>query len=105
MIFTVNMNKENLETGLTKLLKTFFTKKYGRDFSDLTVVLDEYEEDADDVDEEGNWVSAESYYFTVYSNNFDGLSLSDIYSLARELFGNIIGNKNWIDIKFERYPL
>jgi hypothetical protein len=35
------MNKENLEQGLTKLLKTFFTKKYDRDFSDLTVVLDE----------------------------------------------------------------
>ena len=26
------MNKENLEQGLTKLLKTFFTKKYDRDF-------------------------------------------------------------------------
>jgi len=38
------MNKENLEQGLTKLLKTFFTKKYDRDFSDLTVVLDEYED-------------------------------------------------------------
>jgi hypothetical protein len=50
------MNKENLEQGLTKLLKTFFTKKYGRDFSDLTVVLDEYEEDADDTDDDGNWV-------------------------------------------------
>ena len=34
------MNKENLEQGLTKLLKTFYTKKYERDFSDLTVVLD-----------------------------------------------------------------
>ena len=59
------MNKENLEQGLTKLLKTFYTKKYNRDFSDLTVVLDEYEEDADDMDDEGNWVSAESYYFKV----------------------------------------
>jgi len=49
------MNKKNLEQGLTKLLKTFFTKKYDRDFSDLTVVLDEYEEDADDVDDGGNW--------------------------------------------------
>ena len=57
------MNKENLEQGLTKLLKTFYTKKYNRDFSDLTVVLDEYEEDADDMDDEGNWVSAETELF------------------------------------------
>jgi hypothetical protein len=98
------MNKENLEQGLTKLLKTFFTKKYYRDFSDLTVVLDEYEEDADDVDDEGNWSSAESYYFTVYSNDFDGLPIQKLYELARELFGNIIGSKNWIDIEFKKYP-
>lgn len=99
------MDKENLEQGLTKLLRIFFSKKFGRDFSDLTVVLEDYEEDADDIDDEGNWVSAESYYFTVYSNNFDGLSISDIYSLARELFGNIIGSQNWIDIQFLKYPL
>ena len=98
------MNKENLEQGLTKLLKTFYTKKYDRDFSDLTVVLDEYEEDADDTDDEGNWVSAESYYFTVYSDNFNGLSPQELYYLARELFGNIIGSKNWIDIEFKKYP-
>jgi hypothetical protein len=97
------MNKKNLEQGLTKLLKTFFTKKYDRDFSDLTVVLDEYEEDADDVDDEGNWSSAESYYFTVYSNNFDGLSIRELYLLTRELFGNIIGNRNWIEINFKTY--
>jgi hypothetical protein len=24
--------------------------------------------------------------------------------LARELFGNIIGSKNWIDIEFKKYP-
>jgi hypothetical protein len=100
------MNKENLEQGLTKLLKTFFTKKYGRDFSDLTVVLDEYEEDADDTDDDGNWVSAESYYFTVYSDNFDGSQpLIELYQLSRELFGIIIGSKNWIDIEFKNYPL
>lgn len=99
------MNKENLEQGLTKLLKTFYSKKYGRDFSDLTVVLDEYEPDSDDMDDEGNWVSAESYYFKVYSNNFDGLHPIELYRLARELFGNIIGSKNWIDIEFEKYPL
>ena len=99
------MNKENLETGLTKLIRTFFTKRFERDFSDLKVVLDEYEEDADDIDEEGNWVSAESYYFTIYSNNFNGLSISEMYSLARELFGNILGGKNWIDIQFLKYPL
>ena len=100
------MNKENLEKGLTKLLKTFFTKKYGKDFSDLTVVLDEYEEDADDTDDEGNWVSAESYYFTVYSDNFDGSQpLIELYQLSRELFGNIIGSKNWIEIEFKKYPL
>lgn len=99
------MNKENLETGLTKLIRTFFTKRFERDFSDLTVVLDEYEEDADDIDEEGNWVSAESYYFTIYSNNFNGLSISEMYDLARELFGNILGGKNWIDIQFLKYPL
>jgi len=99
------MNKENLEHGLTKLLKTFFTKKYDRDFSDLTVVLDEYEEDADDTDDDGNWVSSESYYFTVYSNNFNGSQpLIELYTLARELFGNIIGNSNWIDIEFKKYP-
>ena len=98
------MNKENLEQGLTKLLKTFFTKKYGRDFSDLTVVLDEYEEDADDTDDDGNWVSAESYYFTVYSDNFDGSQpLIELYQLSRELFGNIIGSKNWIEIEFKNY--
>jgi hypothetical protein len=98
------MNKENLEQGLTKLLKTFFTKKYDRDFSDLTVVLDEHEEDADDVDDEGNWVSAESYYFTVYSDNFDGSQpLIELYQLSRELFGNIIGSKNWIEIEFKNY--
>ena len=99
------MNKENLETGLTKLIRTFFTKRFERDFSDLTVVLDEYEEDADDIDEEGNWVSAESYYFTIYSNNFNGLSISEMYDLARELFVNILGSKNWIDIQFLKYPL
>lgn len=99
------MNKENLENGLTKLIRTFFTKRFERDFSDLTVVLDEYEEDADDIDEEGNWVSAESYYFTIYSNNFNGLSISEMYDLARELFGNILGGKNWIDIQFLKYPL
>ena len=99
------MNKENLETGLTKLIRTFFTKRFERDFSDLKVVLDEYEEDADDIDEEGNWVSAESYYFTIYSNNFNGLSISEMYDLARELFGNILGGKNWIDIQFLKYPL
>ena len=99
------MNKKNLETGLTKLIKTFFTKRFERDFSDLTVVLDDYEEDADDIDEEGNWVSAESYYFTIYSNNFNGLSISEMYDLARELFGNILGSKNWIDIQFSKYPL
>lgn len=99
------MNKENLEQGLTKLLKTFFTKRYDRDFSDLTVVLDEYEEDADDTDDDGNWVSAESFYFTVYSNNFNGLSSIDMFGFSRELFGNIIGSKNWIDIQFEKYPL
>lgn len=99
------MNKENLEHGLTKILKTFFTKKFDRDFSDLTVELDEYEEDTDDVDDEGNWVSASGYYFTVYSNNFDDLSINELYRLARELFGNIIGSKNWIDINFEKYPL
>ena len=100
------MNKENLEQGLTKLLKTFFTKKYGRNFSDLTVVLDEYEEDADDTDDDGNWVSAESYYFTVYSDNFDGSQpLIELYQLSRELFGNIIGSKNWIDIEFKNYLL
>lgn len=100
------MNKENLEQGLTKLLKTFFTKKYDRDFSDLTVVLDEYEDDADDTDDEGNWVSAESYYFTVYSDNFDGSQpLIELYRLSRELFGNIIGSKNWIEIEFKKYPL
>lgn len=98
------MNKENLEQGLTKLLKTFFEKKYDRDFSDLTVVLDEYEEDSDDTDEEGNWVSAESFYFKVYSNNFNGLYPQELYNLARELFGNIIGSKNWIDIEFGKYP-
>ena len=98
------MNKENLEHGLTKLLKTFFTKKYDRDFSDLTVVLDEYEDDADDTDDEGNWVSAESYYFTVYSDNFDGSQpLIELYQLSRELFGNIIGSKNWIEIEFKNY--
>ena len=98
------MNKENLEQGLTKLLKTFFTKKYGRNFSDLTVVLDEYEEDADDTDDDGNWVSAESYYFTVYSDNFDGSQpLIELYQLSRELFGNIIGSKNWIEIEFKNY--
>ena len=98
------MNKENLEQGLTKLLKTFFTKKYARDFSDLTVVLDEYEDDADDTDDEGNWVSAESYYFTVYSDNFDGSQpLIELYQLSRELFGNIIGSKNWIEIEFKNY--
>jgi hypothetical protein len=98
------MNKENLEQGLTKLLKTFFTKKYDRDFSDLTVVLDEYEDDADDTDDEGNWVSAESYYFTVYSDNFDGSQpLIELYQLSRELFGNIIGSKNWIEIEFKNY--
>jgi hypothetical protein len=98
------MNKENLEQGLTKLLKTFFTKKYDRDFSDLTVVLDEHEEDADDTDDEGNWVSAESYYFTVYSDNFDGSQpLIELYQLSRELFGNIIGSKNWIEIEFKNY--
>jgi hypothetical protein len=98
------MNKENLEQGLTKLLKTFFTKKYERDFSDLTVVLDEYEDDADDTDDEGNWVSAESYYFTVYSDNFDGSQpLIELYQLSRELFGNIIGSKNWIEIEFKNY--
>jgi hypothetical protein len=98
------MNKENLEQGLTKLLKTFFTKKYYRDFSDLTVVLNEYEEDADDVDDEGNWSSAESYYFTVYSNNFNGSQPElELYNLARELFGNIIGKSNWIDIEFKNY--
>ena len=80
------MNKENLEQGLTKLLKTFFTKKYDRDFSDLTVVLDEHEEDADDVDDEGNWVSAESYYFTVYSNNFNGSQpLIELYNFENKL--------------------
>jgi hypothetical protein len=68
-------------------------------------VLDEYEEDADDVDSEGNWSSAESYYFTVYSNDFDGLPIQKLYELARELFGNIIGSKNWIDIEFKKYPL
>ena len=99
------MNKENLEQGLTKLLKTFYSKKYGRDFSDLTVVLDEYEEDSDDMDDEGNWVSAESFYFKVYSNNFKGLHPIELYRLARELFGNILGSKNWIDIEFEKYPL
>ena len=99
------MNKENLEQGLTKLLKTFYTKKYEKDFSDLTVVLDEYEEDADDTDDEGNWVSAESFYFTVYSNNFDGVDTLELYKLTRELFGNIIGSKNWIDIEFKKYPL
>ena len=98
------MNKENLEQGLTKLLKTFFTKKYDRDFFDLTVVLDEYEDDADDTDDEGNWVSAESYYFTVYSDNFDGSQpLIELYQLSRELFGNIIGSKNWIEIEFKNY--
>jgi hypothetical protein len=98
------MNKENLEQGLTKLLKTFFKKKYDRDFSDLTVVLDEYEDDADDTDDEGNWVSAESYYFTVYSDNFDGSQpLIELYQLSRELFGNIIGSKNWIEIEFKNY--
>ena len=98
------MNKENLEQGLTKLLKTFFTKKYDRDFSDLTVVLDEYEDDADDTDDEGNWVSAESYYFTVYSDNFDGSQpLIELYQLSRELFGNIIGSKNRIEIEFKNY--
>ena len=98
------MNKENLEQGLTKLLKTFFTKKYDRDFSDLTVVSDEYEDDADDTDDEGNWVSAESYYFTVYSDNFDGSQpLIELYQLSRELFGNIIGSKNWIEIEFKNY--
>jgi hypothetical protein len=99
------MNKENLEQGLTKLLKTFYTKKYNRDFSDLTVVLDEYEEDADDMDDEGNWVSAESYYFKVYSNNFNGLYPQELYDLARDLFKNIIGGQNWIDIEFGKYPL
>jgi hypothetical protein len=102
------MNKENLEHGLTKILKTFFTKNFNKDFSDLTVVLDEYEEDADDVDDEGNWASAESYYFTVYSNNFENLQpeqIIEFYNLARELFGNIIGSKNWIDIEFKKYPL
>ena len=98
------MNKENLEQGLTKLLKTFFTKKYDRDFSDLTFVLDEYEDDADDTDDEGNWVSAESYYFTVYSDNFDGSQpLIELYQLSRELFGNIVGSKNWIEIEFKNY--
>ena len=98
------MNKENLEHGLTKILKTFFTKNFNKDFSDLTVVLDEYEEDADDVDDEGNWASAESYYFTVYSNNFNGSHpVIELYNLARELFGNIIGSKNWIDIEFKNY--
>ena len=98
------MNKENLEQGLTKLLKTFYTKKFDRDFSDLTVVLDEYEDDADDTDDEGNWVSAESYYFTVYSDNFDGSQpLIELYQLSRELFGNIIGSKNWIEIEFKNY--
>jgi 3-dehydroquinate dehydratase-2 len=95
-----------LKYSIPKLLKTFFTKKYGRDFSDLTVVLDEYEEDADDTDDDGNWVSAESYYFTVYSDNFDGSQpLIELYQLSRELFGNIIGSKNWIDIEFKNYPL
>ena len=98
------MNKENLEQVLTKLLKTFFTKKYDRDFSDLTVVLDEYEEDSDELDDEGNWISSESFYFKVYSNNFNGLSPQELYYLARELFGNIIGSKNWIDIEFKKYP-
>jgi len=27
-----------------------------------------------------------------------------IDELARELFGNIIGSKNWIDIEFKKYP-
>jgi hypothetical protein len=67
-------------------------------------VLDEHEEDADDVDDEGNWVSAESYYFTVYSDNFNGSQpLIELYNLTRELFGNIIGSKNWIDIEFKNY--
>ena len=88
------------------MVYVFFTKKYDRDFSDLTVVLDEYEDDADDTDDEGNWVSAESYYFTVYSDNFDGSQpLIELYQLSRELFGNIIGSKNWIEIEFKKYPL
>ena len=99
------MNKKNLETALTKLLQTFFTKKFDRDFSDLYVKLDEYEEDADDIDDEGNWVSAESYYFTVYSNHFDGLSINSLDGLARNLFGNIIGSQNWISIDFRDIPL
>jgi hypothetical protein len=44
----------------------------------------------------------------VYSNNFEGLQpeqIIEFYNLARELFGNIIGSKNWIDIQFEKYPL
>ena len=61
------------------------------------------DDDADDVDDEGNWSSAESYYFTVYSNDFDGLPIQKLYNLARELFGNIIGNSNWVDIEFKKY--
>jgi hypothetical protein len=41
----------------------------------------------------------------VYSNNFNGLYPQELYELARELFGNIIGSKNWIDIEFGKYPL
>ena len=40
-----------------------------------------------------------------YSDNFNGSQpLIELYNLARELFGNIIGNSNWIDIEFKQYP-
>lgn len=99
------MNKKNLETALTKLLQTFFTKKFDRDFSDLYVKLDEYDEEMDDIDDDGNWVSGESYYFTVYSNHFDGIPKHTLHDLARNLIGNLIGSQNWISIDFAPLPL
>ena len=41
----------------------------------------------------------------VYSNNFNGLYPQELYDLARDLFKNIIGGQNWIDIEFGKYPL
>jgi hypothetical protein len=29
--------------------------------------------------------------------------LIELYQLSRELFGNIIGSKNWIEIEFKNY--
>jgi glycosyltransferase involved in cell wall biosynthesis len=43
-------------------------------------------------------------FYRQHSNNFNGSQpLIELYNLARELFGNIIGSKNWIDIEFKNY--